>query len=84
MADNKAVVISQIQALAEEERIAHPEEDEAAISAALDLIEERVRARRVARQRSRAMLVAAAIVGTLALALALWPRGSKGRRPSRK
>ncbi|WP_162593981.1 hypothetical protein [Variovorax sp. PBL-E5] len=84
MADSKAEVISQIQALAEEERIAHPEEDEAAISAALDLIEERVRARRVARQRSRVMLVAAAVVGTLALALALWPCRSKGRTPSRK
>jgi hypothetical protein len=66
--------ISRLQALAAEERLAHPEEDEAAISAMLDLIEERVLARLARRRRSQILLVAAAVVGALTALLALWPR----------
>jgi hypothetical protein len=66
--------ISRLQALAAEERLAHPEEDEAAISAALDLIEERVRARAVHRRRSQLLIVAATLVGVLTAVLSLWPR----------
>ncbi|WP_162567571.1 hypothetical protein [Variovorax sp. SRS16] len=70
----RAAQIARLQQLAVEERQAHLDEDEAAISTALDLIEERVRARVARQRRSQILLVAAAVVGALTAILALWPR----------
>ena len=84
MTESKTERICAIQIAAAQERIADPEDGEAAISAALDLIEERVNARCVAQGRNIKVLVAAAaLIGTLAAALALWPCSRRAKEKDR-
>ena len=66
MAKERLEAINRLQALAIEERLAHPEEDEALIASVLDRLEEiDDRRRRAARRKARRIALGTGALGAL-------------------
>lgn len=75
MSQERLEAINRLQALAIEERLAHPEEDEALIASVLDRLEEiENRRRRVARRKSRNIYFGIGAIGAL-IALTVYIHG---------
>jgi len=66
MSHERLEAINRLQALAIEERLAHPEEDEALIASVLDRLEEiEDQRRRVARRKARNIFLGIGAIGAL-------------------
>lgn len=66
MANERLEAINRLQALAIEERLVHPEEDEALIASVLDRLEEiEDRRRRAARRKARRIALGIGAIGAL-------------------
>lgn len=79
MSKNRNEAIATLQALAIEERLAHPEQDDALVAAILEEIDRRLEERRHATRRRGQTVLAGAILGCALLAITLAVRPSDRR-----